>query len=115
MPQELIHSCPELIEYIRQVGMLPLLSMGIAGWSAEEVTDEDCQYTQLPDGGWEWPLWEWKAPSCKKAVAPTASFQGKSRVHQPRMVARFLQLPAESLPLSGRREHRRNDSRRTEN
>ena len=54
MPQELIHSCPELIEYIRQVGMLPLLSMGIAGWSAEEVTDEDCQYTQLPDGGWGW-------------------------------------------------------------
>lgn len=22
--------------------------------------DEDCQYTRLPDGGWEWPLWEWK-------------------------------------------------------
>ena len=37
-----------------------LLSMGINGWSAEEVVDEDCQYTRLPDGGWEWPLWEWK-------------------------------------------------------
>lgn len=34
--------------------------MGISGWSAEEVTDEECQYTQLPNGGWEWPLWEWK-------------------------------------------------------
>ena len=60
MKQELLHSCPELIEYINETGFLPLLSMGIAGWSAEEVTDEDCQYTRLPDGGWEWPLWEWK-------------------------------------------------------
>ena len=34
--------------------------MGIAGWSAEEVVNEDCQYNRLPDGGWEWPLWEWK-------------------------------------------------------
>lgn len=60
MKQELLHSCPELIDYINETGFLPLLSMGIAGWSAEEVTDEDCQYTRLPDGGWEWPLWEWK-------------------------------------------------------
>lgn len=57
---ELIHACPELIDYINETGFLPLLSMGIAGWSAEEVVDEDCQYTRLPDGGWEWPLWEWK-------------------------------------------------------
>ena len=60
MKQELLRSCPELIDYINETGFLPLLSMGIAGWSAEEVTDEDCQYTRLPDGGWEWPLWEWK-------------------------------------------------------
>lgn len=60
MKKEPIHSCPELIDYIRETGFLPLLSMGIPGWSAEEVTDEECQYTQLPDGGWEWPLWEWK-------------------------------------------------------
>ena len=58
MKQEPLHSCPELIDYINETGFLPLLSMGIAGWSAEEVTDEDCQYTRLPDGGWEWPLWE---------------------------------------------------------
>ena len=51
MKQELLHSCPELIDYINETGFLPLLSMGIAGWSAEEVTDEDCQYTRLPDGG----------------------------------------------------------------
>ena len=43
MKQELLHSCPELIDYINETGFLPLLSMGIAGWSAEEVTDEDCQ------------------------------------------------------------------------
>lgn len=60
MKKELLHSCPELIDYINETGFLPLLSMGINRWSAEEVVDEDCQYTRLPDGGWEWPLWEWK-------------------------------------------------------
>lgn len=60
MKTAFIHSCPELIDYINETGFLPLLSMGIPGWSAEEVVDEDCQYTRLPDGGWEWPLWEWK-------------------------------------------------------
>lgn len=80
MPQELIHSCPELIEYIRQVGMLPLLSMGIADWSAEEVTDEDCQYTQLPDGGWEWPLWEWKGAILQESGCAYGKFsRGKPR------------------------------------
>ena len=60
MRKERLHSCPELIDYINEIGFLPLLSMGVEGWSAEEVTDEDCQYTRLPDGGWEWPLWTWK-------------------------------------------------------
>lgn len=60
MDKELFHSCPELIDYINEIGFLPLLSMGIPGWSAEEVVDEDCQYNRLPDGGWEWSLWEWK-------------------------------------------------------
>lgn len=53
MKKELLHSCPELIDYINETGFLPLLSMDINGWSAEEVVDEDCQYTRLPDGGWE--------------------------------------------------------------
>ncbi|MCD8293355.1 MAG: hypothetical protein LUC23_06295, partial [Prevotellaceae bacterium] len=61
MSAEPIHSCPELIEYINRVGFLPLLYMGIHGWSAEAVVDEDCGYHCLPDGGWEWPLWEWKS------------------------------------------------------
>lgn len=60
MKDERLHSCAELIDYINRVGFLPLLPMGIAGWSAEEVTDEEYQYAPLPDGGWEWPLWQWK-------------------------------------------------------
>ncbi len=55
-----IHSCPELMDYIDKIGFLPLLKMGIDGWSADAVLDEDCQYVELPEGGWEWPLWEWK-------------------------------------------------------
>ena len=62
MRNQLLHSCPELIDYINEIGFLPLLRMEVAGWSAEEVMDEDCQYTKLPDGGWEWPLWSWKGP-----------------------------------------------------
>lgn len=60
MEKQALHSCPELIDYIGRVGFLPLLHMGIKGWSAEEVLDDDCRYTRLPDGGWEWPLWSWK-------------------------------------------------------
>lgn len=50
------------MEYIDRIGFLPLLPMGgdMEGWSAEEAVDEDCRYAPLPDGGWEWPLWEWK-------------------------------------------------------
>ena len=62
MKEGKIHSCQELIGYISRVGFLPLLPMGVAGWSADEMVDEDCKYTKLPDGGWEWPLWEWKGP-----------------------------------------------------
>jgi len=57
-----IHSCPELIDYIQQVGFLPLLDSGIRGYSAEELVDEECRYVVFPDGGWDWPLWKWKGP-----------------------------------------------------
>lgn len=60
MKRPVLHTCPELIDYINETGFLPLLNIGITGWSAEDVMDEDCQYTRLPDGGWEWPLWQWK-------------------------------------------------------
>jgi len=55
-----IHSCPELMECIRQVGFLPLLESGIPGYSAEALMAEECRFTQFPDGSWEWPLWQWK-------------------------------------------------------
>lgn len=55
-----IHSCPELIEYVRQVGFLPLLESGIPGYAAESMMAEECRYTEFSDGSWEWPLWRWK-------------------------------------------------------
>ena len=57
---EEISTCADLMAYIDEVGFLPLLRMGCQGWSAEEVVSEECRYTRLPDGGWEWPLWRWK-------------------------------------------------------
>ena len=62
MKQGEIHSCAELMDYIQQVGFLPLLDSGIWGYSAEDVVDEDCRYVVFDDGGWDWPLWKWKGP-----------------------------------------------------
>lgn len=74
-----IHTCAELTAFIDEIGFLPLLRMGLTGWSAEEVVDEDCQYTPLPDGGWEWPLWEWKGPVIREsACAYGKFFMGKA-------------------------------------
>lgn len=56
----MIHSCAQLIEYIQEIGFLPLLNSGIPGFSAEDIVDEDCRYVVFPDGGWDWPLWKWK-------------------------------------------------------
>ncbi len=58
--QELIHSCPELMDCIQQVGFLPLLESGIQGYAAERMVGEECRYTVFDDGSWEWPLWQWK-------------------------------------------------------
>ena len=55
-----IHSCPELMECIQQVGFLPLLDSGIQGYAAESMMAEECRFTQFDDGTWEWPLWQWK-------------------------------------------------------
>ena len=57
-----MHTSSGLMEYIDRIGFLPLLPMGgdMVGRSAEEAVDEDCRYAPLPDGGWKWPLWEWK-------------------------------------------------------
>lgn len=69
-----LHTCAELVEFINRIGFLPLLSMGVPGWSAEEVLDEDCQYAKLPDGGWEWPLWEWKGTILKETGCAYGKF-----------------------------------------
>ena len=105
-----LQSCSELIEYIDKIGFLPLLGMGINGWSAEEVMDQEFQYTPLPDGGWEWPLWKWKGTILQESGCAYGKFFDKSSVHQPRMVARFLQLPPQHLSLPRRGKRRGNDS-----
>ncbi len=62
MKRKEIYSCAELMTLIQEVGFLPLLDSGIAGFSAEEVVDEECRYVVFDDGGWDWPLWKWKGP-----------------------------------------------------
>ena len=57
---QLIHSCPQLIECVQQVGFLPLLESGIQGYAAESLLAEECRFVQFDDGSWEWPLWQWK-------------------------------------------------------
>ncbi len=55
-----IYTDAQLMELIAEWGFLPLLYSGIEGFSADDVVTDDCRYTVLPDGGWEWPLWKWK-------------------------------------------------------
>lgn len=55
-----IHSCPDLIDCVQEIGFLPLLESGIRGYAAESLMAEECRFTQFDDGSWEWPLWQWK-------------------------------------------------------
>ena len=57
-----IYSAAGLIEYIQEMGFLPLLDSGIEGFSADDAVTDDCQYVVFPEGGWDWPLWKWKGP-----------------------------------------------------
>lgn len=50
------------MECIAQMGFLPLFDIGVNGFSADALVDDDCRYVVLPDGGWEWQLWKWKGP-----------------------------------------------------
>ena len=59
--QREIHSCPDLIECVQQMGFLPLLESSIDGFCAEGMMAEECRFIQFPDGSWEWPLWQWKS------------------------------------------------------
>ena len=57
-----VTDCPEMMELMEEVGFLPLLDSGITGFSADEMVAPECRYRPLPDGGWDWPLWDWKGP-----------------------------------------------------
>ena len=39
MSEGFIHTASALIDYINDVGFLPLLNVGVAGWSADEAVD----------------------------------------------------------------------------
>lgn len=69
-----IHSCAQLIEVVQQIGFLPLLRSGIPGFSAEEMVADDCHYQLLPDGGWDWPLWNWKGPAVNEGNSVYGKF-----------------------------------------
>lgn len=74
-----IRTCPELIEYVDKIGFLPLLNMGIRGWSAESAVDKECCYIVLPDGSWEWQLWKWKGDVVRESgCAYGKFFKGKA-------------------------------------
>lgn len=44
-----ISTCSEMVRYVDEVGFLPLLPIGITGWSADDVVDSDCRYVALPE------------------------------------------------------------------
>lgn len=69
-----IHTCAEMTAFVDEIGFLPLLEMGVAGWSAEGVADDEAQYTRLPGGGWEWPLWEWKGEVVRESGCAYGKF-----------------------------------------
>lgn len=60
--------------YIQKVGFLPLLDSGIAGYSAEDVVDEDNRYVVFDDGGWDWSLWKWKGPIVQEGICVYGKF-----------------------------------------
>ncbi len=57
-----IYTAAQLIDYIQEVGFLPLLESGIYGFSADAIVEDDCRYVVFPEGGWDWPMWKWKGP-----------------------------------------------------
>ncbi len=76
MSEGFIHTASALIDYINDVGFLPLLNVGVAGWSADEAVDEECRYAMRPDGSWEWPLWEWKGEILRESGCAYGKFFG---------------------------------------
>ena len=94
MKKTRITSCPELMEAIDEIGLVPLLDSGIRGFSADEMVAPECRYV-VTDEGWDWPLWEWKGPMVTEGHYAYGKFFGL-RHHG--VVARPLQLPARQIP-----------------
>lgn len=40
----------------------------------QEVVGDECQYVTLPDGGYEWPLWEWKGSVLRESGCAYGKF-----------------------------------------
>ncbi len=75
-----IFSCAQMIDYVNKIGILPLLNLGIPGWSADDAVSDDCRYAVLPDGSWEWPLWQWKGEIIKSSGCAYGKFINKKAV-----------------------------------
>ena len=69
-----INTCAELTERVQELGILPFLRLLGDGWSAEEMGSEEVQYTTLPDGGWEWPMWKWKGEVIRESGCAYGKF-----------------------------------------
>ncbi len=64
---------------MEQVGLLPLLAGAVPGFSADELVAPDCRYRLRDDGGWDWPLWDWKGPAVTEGrFAYGKFFNGKA-------------------------------------
>ena len=49
---EPIRNCPDLMEAIQKIGLVPLLDSGIPGFSADELVAPECRYV-MTDDGWD--------------------------------------------------------------
>lgn len=68
-----------MMDLVEELGFLPFFDCGIDGFSADELVDPECRYRPLPDGGWDWPLWDWKGPIVKEThCAYGKFFNGKA-------------------------------------
>lgn len=70
----MIHTCSEMTAYVDKIGMLPLLNMGIRGWSAEDTVAPECRYVEKENGGWEWSLWKWKGEIIRESGCAYGKF-----------------------------------------
>lgn len=67
------------MDLVEKIGFLPLLEGGVRGFSADERVAPDCRYVPKDDGGWDWPLWDWKGPAVTEGgFAYGKFFDGKA-------------------------------------